>query len=368
MPAMTKASMTKASRFATSASKSLCLALFALGAGACGEGGESGATGDQFVPIAASEGITYASETFDLAPTVGGTHCMRVPMPERFRDVDTVLVGMDADLPLYTHHFFMSYSEEPFPGPGDEPVPCLNNEGFVPIEETANEGAVGGGKIVMGAGVGVTAYRAPENTGRLLRSGGHFITNHHVLNLSPESVALYSKINLLLRPASEVEYPTNALNCLSVDVNMAPGEERTVTATCLAPFDLDLALLGSHMHQHGRLFEVSVYDGQTQQTRDEVIYTSDDWDSPEIIGVAPIRLRAGDGLTFTCHFINDSDAPVTYGLDEDSEMCAFMGGFSYPQDQPPPQDPLPPSLGTLITNNDVSGMLIDTTAYNFLPF
>jgi len=361
MPAMTHGSR-------STKSASMCLVLLALGAGACSEGGAGDAAVDKFVPIDPSEGVTYESETFDLAPGVAGTHCMRVPMPERFRDVDTVLVGMDADLPLSTHHFFMSYSEEPFPGPGDEPVPCFGDNGFIPIEEIASEGAIGGGKIVMGAGVGLTGYRAPEDTGRLLRRGGHFVTNHHVLNLSLESAAMYSKVNVMLRPASEVNYPTNALNCLSTDVNMAPGEERVVTATCLAPFDLDLALLGSHMHQHGRLFEVSVYDGQTQQTRDEVIYTSDDWDSPEIIGVAPIRLRGGDGLTFSCHFVNDSDAAVAYGLDEDSEMCAFMGGFSFPQDEPPPQDPLPPSLGTLISNNDVKAPLIDTTNFAILPF
>lgn len=375
----------------------LCLVLLALGAGACGDDAEAGSGGsddgaageaggdgdaagdgdgdgdglvtdvmlDEFVDVDPDKGLTYLGEAFELAPGQEGTHCMRVPVPERFRDIDLVLVGMDAELPEYTHHFFMSYSSEPFPGDGDEPVPCVGDEGLVPIE-MSSETAIGGGKIVMGAGVGLDGYRAAPNTGRLLRKGGHFVTNHHVINLSGQPADLYSKINLYLKPASEVDYPSNALNCLSTDVNLEPGEAREVTATCLAPIELDLALLGSHMHQHGKKFETRLYDGEKKETRPEVIYTSTDWDSPDIVPVEPIRLRQGDGITFTCHYENTSEASVTYGLGVDSEMCAFMGGFTFPQDQEP--QGLPPSLGTLIGMNEVPTMLIDTTGISGIPF
>lgn len=72
----------------------------------------------------------------------------------------------------------------------------------------------------------------------------------------------------------------------------------------------------------------------------------------------PLHLKEGQGITFTCEFINDSDNPIDFGFGVDSEMCASMNNYSYPAGQP---CLTPPGLSTIIMDNDVPAVLLDTT-------
>ena len=351
------------------------LLAIALLAGGCGSGGvddptemgmgdgETVQVSDSLPPIDAQEGFGFVEETFTVQPGDEGIYCLRIPIPERFEGRTLALVGQDVDLPVGTHHFFLAYTNDPFPGEGDTPIPCEGDDAFVQISSAA-ETTIGGGKIVTGAGVGVTSRRSREGYGRLLAEGGHFVTNHHVLNLTDEALDLTAAIQLLVTDADTIPYPSSPMNCLSSDVTIEPNSSRTVTATCTTPFEIDIVLLGSHAHQHLQRFETRIFDGE--QTLDEVIYESEVWDSPEIVELdEPIRLQAGQGLTFSCEFVNDSDAMIEYGLGVDSEMCASMNAYAYPVDRP---YEMPPSLGTFISDNDTAMGLIDTSAIDILPF
>jgi hypothetical protein len=264
----------------------------------------------------------------------------------------------------------MAYSPEPFPGPDDAPVPCDGEDPFVHPEGAA--GFVGGnarlgeGKLLFGAGVGIgTSHHADGQFGRVMAEGGHLVTNYHVLHTGSEPADMYGLFNLHVRDAAEVPFPLSPLNCLTTDVAVEPRGSRAVTATCTVPFDLQLVTLGSHAHNHLVRFETRIYDGE--RTLDPIIYESSDWDSPAIETQAePILLQRGQGLTFTCHYENEQDVWIEYGLGIENEMCATMNGYTYPPDRP---YEIPPTLGAMIFSNDAGPVeLINTDETNISFF
>ena len=294
---------------------------------------------------------------FDVDPGADVTYCVRIPVPEEWVGRDVGLIGWDWDLPVNTHHFFMAYSEREVDFGGAPFIPCdgkdpiVDNSTVLGLEEafggggavTAGEGLsrTGEGKLVFGAGVGVGRYLGDPGYGRILKAGGHLVTNHHVLNMSPDVVTMTGRFNMYLRAPEDLPHRTHELNCLTLDVNMEPRSKRTVTSTCTAPHDLDITLLASHGHNHLKRFETRLYDGQRGETLPDPLYVSEDWDSPLLAyQEKPLRLRKGDGLTYTCHYENDTDDAVTFGTNVANEMCATMNAYALPperafEDAPP---------------------------------
>ncbi len=104
-------------------------------------------------------------------------------------------------------------------------------------------------------------------------------------------------------------------------------------------------------------FETRLYDGQT--TQPEVLYTSSEWESPAMTQLAtPLHLKAGQGLTFTCHYDNMTNAAIGFGLTATTEMCATMNQYAYPVST---MNQVPPMLGATITSNATPATASDTT-------
>lgn len=292
-----------------------------------------------------AQGFQLDEGTFTVEPGVDALYCMRLPIPEAHGDEPLYVRQIDSRLPDGTHHFFMAYRTDPV----DAETPCFPGGALVTTEEAdAHDG--GGGKMLFMSGAGAYSYALPDGYAYYLPSGrGHMVTSHHVFNSTDEPLAMYGRFNV--HTATDVTHPINTLNCLLQDIWVAPHSESTVSGTCTAPFDLDLVVLSSHAHQHLRHFEILV--------RDEPIYTSKDWDSPDIVVLdEPLSLAAGEGITFRCTFRNDGDEWVVFGTGDYGEMCAIMTSYAYPKHRP---NELPPSLGTIIYRDGHSAPLVETT-------
>lgn len=321
--------------------------------------------------IAEAEGFGFDEGTYTIPPGTEGYVCARIQLPERYRAEDLAIWGWDVDLPEGTHHFFMTYDPRPFPGaPGEAIAPCVDSKGFwIDVTDDPNGGSVtqfldGGGKILLGEGVGMRHWENGEEEllhGSYMAAGGHLVTNHHVVNLGTEPIEVHGRMNLYVKPASEVPYVTQMVNCLANAIDIPPGGTQVVDGICTAPFDMDITTLASHAHQFLERFELRLYRGGIGGgVQDEVIYTSSDWDSPNIVPqVPPIRLAAGDGLAFRCYYNNFSDQRVSYQFaGEYSEMCAFMGAYAYPA-TPENVGKVPPNLGAIL-GNPLPGLMLDT--------
>lgn len=314
-----------------------CLVL-ALGlALACGDSpGDS--EDEPLDPPPEGEGFQIVEDEFIAEPGDDLNYCDRFAPPTSYADKPIYVVGLDSRLPMGTHHFFMAYTTEP----DTEAGPCWP-EG--PVRPTLTDRGHQGfdAKIVLGAGQGRYTTRLPPGYGTRLEPGGLFQTNHHVFNVRAAALTMGGTINVRTAPAEEIHHPVQSLACDNRGINIPPNSSATVTATCTAPFDLDLVVVASHAHQHLTLFEIRFFDGE--KTEDEPFYTSRDWDSPVIMPFndEPMHLEAGQGLTYTCHFTNNADVPVTWGVGDDGEMCATLNRYAYPADRP---NELPPTLGT----------------------
>jgi hypothetical protein len=314
---------------------------------------------------AADAGDSVAEEldldegTFTVAAGEEVVYCVRLPMPAAFQGRDLALTSWTSDVSSLTHHYFMFYDTASTDG--SAPVPCEGDNPLVPAS-MAGLNLFSMGQLLLVAGVGQDSFAGNPDYGTVLQSNGSFVTNHHVINASSEAVTITASFKLMVKNAADVLYPTRALSCQTTDISLPPNVATDVTATCLAPFDLDVVTMSSHAHQDLTSFEQQLYDGQT--TQPGVLYTSTVWNSPVVSNLTtPLSLKAGQGITFTCHYMNATDATIGFGLTATTEMCAAMNQYAYPVGM---THQVPPMLGTTILSNGTP-QTVSNTANSMIP-
>jgi hypothetical protein len=329
-------------------------------------GGEGGAP-----QAAAADGAIAVEEldldegTFTVAPGQEVTYCVKLPMPAKFANRELAILNMDTDVPLPTHHYFMTYSTQSVSG--TKPVPCSGTSGVleqsVAGQLEASSGVLGT-KFLFGAGVGQNHIAGRDGYGRVIEANGSFITNHHVINATANPVTLYAKFKLYVADVATVQHPVRTLICAnSGAIDVPPHQAATYSSTCTVPFDLDVVTVAGHAHARLTMFTAQVYSGSTAPSGSDdaaagddaaaaedgstqgppPFYTNVNWDSPTVdtfAGGPPLHLTAGQGLTFTCNYYNTTDTDVVAGFNANNEMCAFFMTYAYPADvthkSPPP--------------------------------
>jgi hypothetical protein len=296
---------------------------------------------------------TAASDTEELdidegtfSVPAGGevVYCERIPVPAAFKGRDLAITSWQSDIPQPAHHYFLFYDTAP--STGTDPVPCMGDSPIVQAS-TAGLDLFSMGSLVLVAGTGHDAFTGDANYGTVLQANGTFVTNHHVINAGATDVTVSAHFKISVKDATDVPHPTRAMSCQTIDINLPPDGMTDVTATCTAPFDLDVITMSSHAHQDLMTFEQRFYDGA--QTQPAVLYTSSTWDTPAVTQLAtPLHLKAGQGITFTCHYRNQTTSTIGFGLTADSEMCAAMNAYAYPADK---MHEVPPMLGATILSN-----------------
>ena len=306
-----------------------------------------------------TEDLVLDEGTFTVAPGAEVVYCVKIPMPAAFKGRDLALVGWDSTITAPMHHYFMFYDSTATSG--TTPVPCEASGAQVPAA-SAGLNLFSMGRLLFVAGTGQDSYRNQAGYGAVLTSSGTFVTNHHVINASASPITVGGKFTLKVAGAKDIPHPTQALSCQTIDINLPAMTTTDVTATCLAPFDLDVVTLSSHAHQDLTSFETRMYDGT--QTQPTVLYTSTQWESPAVVQLdTPLHLKAGQGLTFTCHFDNATASAIGFGLTATSEMCAAMASYAYPVTQ---TGKVPPMMGATILSN-ASPTTASNTAGSAIP-
>ncbi|MBW2222757.1 MAG: hypothetical protein DRH23_13300 [Deltaproteobacteria bacterium] len=314
---------------------------------ACGSTDGGAAPSDDLEPPPEALGFQINESEFVVESGGDVQYCERFAPPERFSGRDIYLVGVEAFLPEGTHHFFMGYTTKADLDAG----PCFPEGTVRPTGQGGHPG--NDAKFVFGSGQGRYTTTMPEGYGTLISAGGFFQASHHVLNLGAAPISMGGKLNIWVADEDEIHHPVRTLACDNRGVDIPPNSSVIATATCTAPFDLDVIKVSSHAHQHLTLFEARRYDGEN--TEEEPFYTSRDWDSPYIMELdEPMHFKAGEGITYTCHFTNPTDEMITYGAGEYGEMCATINSYAYPADRP---NEVPPPLGTIARDGSICNLL-----------
>lgn len=276
-----------------------------------------------------------------------------VPPPTARR---TFLTGWDTVVDPGTHHQVLGFSANPV----DTQQPCTGSTpkldalgGLLDLLRKLGEGgflalvATGEGVYSVSLGDGDYGIYLGET------GDGHWESDHHLINLGDSSTTIGGSYEL--HATDHVAYPVARVFTLLTDIHVPAGQLGQVTGTVIAPYDLDVVIFASHMHEHGLRFEMFFYDGT--RTWDEPFYVSEDWDSPKpVLPRTPVHLAAGQGITYTCHYHNFEDTELVLGSTKGSEMCSLWLYYGYPR-RSGYEGLLPPDLAATVAVDGGVGTL-----------
>jgi hypothetical protein len=159
----------------------------------------------------------------------------------------------------------------------------------------------------------------PEGVAATLPAGIQILHEVHYVNTTSEEVPIYSYINGLTIPESEVVDGIWGGSVRDEHIEIPPQAEHTEWSRCVMNEDVEVQFLASHTHEKGVEFTIAPFDGTTTG---EVFYRNDDWHDPMIEQYMPaITVPAGQGFEWACTWRNDTDEAVNYGFNATDEMC-----------------------------------------------
>lgn len=164
----------------------------------------------------------------------------------------------------------------------------------------------------------------PDGTGIHIPADTQYVLQMHYVNTGEVPILVRDVARLhRIDPAAVTTWiATMTTNDLTVD--LPPGES-TKTWDCTLAEDLDLLLVGGHMHELGTKFTVDVGPNVTSL---ENLYLVDPWrteyrDAPPITLylTQPHHLTAGTVIRTTCTWMNPASTHVMFP----AEMCSAFG-------------------------------------------
>ncbi|QMW01158.1 monooxygenase [Spirosoma foliorum] len=171
-------------------------------------------------------------------------------------------------------------------------------------------------------------YTFPAGAALLIPAGASFDLNSHFVNKTTSVMKGEAQINLYTVDKSTVKIVVQTLDLSNTNLTLPANTRVTMTKSFTFDKPRKVLTLTSHMHKLGEKFVIKIKGG----TRDgEIVYTSTDWESPDIITFAtPIDLKKGEGLTSEITYNNTTAKAVSFGLTSEDEMGIIFGYYYEP--------------------------------------
>ena len=168
-------------------------------------------------------------------------------------------------------------------------------------------------------------YLFPEGAALLIPAGASFDLNSHFVNKTSTVMKGEAQMNLYTVDKSKVQNVVQTLNLGNSNLNLPANSRVTISKPFLFDKPRKVLTLTSHMHKLGEKFVIKIKGG----TRDgEVVYTSTDWEHPDIVTFkTPIDLNKGEGLTSEITYNNTTGKTVNFGLTSEDEMGIIFGYY-----------------------------------------
>ena len=168
-------------------------------------------------------------------------------------------------------------------------------------------------------------YSFPEGAALLIPAGTTLDLNSHFVNKTTAVMKGEAQINLYTVDKSKVQIVVQTLDLGNTNLTLPANNRVTLTKSFTFDKARKILTLTSHMHKLGEKFVIKIKGG----TRDgEVVYTSTDWEHPDIITYkTPIALNKGEGLTSEITYNNTTTKTVNFGLTSDDEMGIIFGYY-----------------------------------------
>lgn len=158
----------------------------------------------------------------------------------------------------------------------------------------------------------------PEGVAASLPAGMQVMQEIHYVNSTGNDIELYSYLNALTIPESEVVDGIWGGSVRDENINIPPGETHTEWSRCVMNEDVEVQFLASHTHALATEFTIAPFDGATTG---DIFYSNDDWHDPRIEQYPSMAVPAGQGFEFSCTWQNTTNEDVNYGFLSTDEMC-----------------------------------------------
>jgi hypothetical protein len=157
----------------------------------------------------------------------------------------------------------------------------------------------------------------------------------HYLNSSDTAEAVTAKVDFYASPPSEIDHEASILFTGSPDIDIAPGETKTLHQFFTVPQYLDLSkskifAITGHTHKLGTDVQVRVAPSKMGPMTEIYAPSPFSWSEPETREHYPaFSIPAGGGLDFQCTWHNTTIARIGFGEGALDEMC-FFWAYYYP--------------------------------------
>jgi hypothetical protein len=164
----------------------------------------------------------------------------------------------------------------------------------------------------------------PDGYAIRVPDGMQYVVQVHYVNAGDAPILIRDVARLSRVPIAEVTTWVATLTTNVLDITIPPGPKQT-TFDCTIQEDLDLLILGGHMHELGARFTIDV--GPSADALDS-LYLVDPWE-PSYRNTPPVslflntphHLPAGTVVRTTCEWMNPGNTNVEFP----SEMCTAFG-------------------------------------------
>ncbi len=178
---------------------------------------------------------------------------------------------------------------------------------------------------LAGAQAPYVDYTLPEGAALLIPAGTSLDLNSHYVNKTNSVMTGEAQINFFTVDKSKVTRVVQTLDLSNTSLNIPANSRVTLTKSFTFSKPRKILALTSHMHKLGEKFVIKIKGGNRDG---QVVYTSTDWEHPDIISLTtPLALAAGEGLTSEITYNNTTNKLVTFGLTSEDEMGIIFGYY-----------------------------------------
>lgn len=183
--------------------------------------------------------------------------------------------------------------------------------------------------VISSINFGLEAF--PPNTALRVPAGTQMVVQQHYLNTSDAPIRVRDVLHLTLRDEASITTFAGFYGLSEVDFQLTTDDtvEQTVKFSCATPRDMNVLLMGPHMHEWGVRTDTSIVrvaDGSSEEVLNIDPWRAEFRDSPPVRDwtlEAPLALKQGDEIRTTCVFKNTSGRVLEFP----SEMCATYGYY-----------------------------------------
>jgi hypothetical protein len=268
---------------------------------------------DGFPPVAAGYTRFVAPVVEDIEPGVDATYCQYITEP--FQE-DTDIVDFTGWQSVGGHHLVLYATSTHAPvGTSRE----CNDSDMVSVH------FLGG---VGGEGVARLGALLPEGATFRIPKGYALMANVHYLNASSTPIDGKGFIDMKLASADPMAKVATLFVNVDQNISVPPHQSGSLDAKCVVQEEMELYMLGNHLHEHGKSIfsEVIRTDGTTELLKQDDVWTKEMTFNPPIAlwdADKPLKFNVGDTVHTHCEWNNPTSDELTFP----TEMCVTFGLF-----------------------------------------